>query len=106
MPVVANALRTRSASCPMMAKMLCGGTTRLAAATRCASSGWPAISCSTLGRCDLRRVPLPAARMAMANCCCLLFAALAEVDFGLGMSISDLRELRLRAEHADLQLSQ
>ena len=28
---------TRSASCPMMAKMFCGATTRLAAATTCAS---------------------------------------------------------------------
>src|SRR5579859_6194710 len=33
----------------------------------CASSDWPPISCSTLARRDLRRVPLPAAMITMAK---------------------------------------
>src|SRR5258708_6566419 len=51
----------------MMAKMSDGGTTRVPAAMTCASSGLPPTSCSTLASCDLRRVPLPAAMMAMAT---------------------------------------
>src|SRR5580700_11756257 len=67
MPVWATAERTRSASWPMMAKTSFGETTRVAAAMTWASSGLPPTSCSTLGNCDLRRVPLPAARMATAT---------------------------------------
>src|SRR5664279_3011121 len=51
----------------MMAKIWDAGTTCVAAATTCPSSGFPAISCSTLGYFDFRRVPLPAARIAIAN---------------------------------------
>jgi hypothetical protein len=40
---------------------------RLAAAITCATSGLPPISWSTLGRCDLRRVPLPAAMITTAS---------------------------------------
>src|SRR5689334_6709174 len=66
-PVFATASRTRSASCPMMTKILSGDTTFAAAAMTCASSGRPPTSCSTLGRLDFRRVPLPAAMMAIAK---------------------------------------
>src|ERR1700678_2224007 len=67
MPVSATAARTRSASCPMIAKISTGGTMCVAEAITCASSGLPPTSCSTLGNCDFSRVPLPAAMMAMAT---------------------------------------
>src|SRR5580692_3203332 len=51
----------------MMAKTSCGGTTRVAAAITWANRGLPPTSCSTFGSCDLRRVPLPAAMIAMAT---------------------------------------
>ena len=70
-PVEATAARTRSASCPITAKMCSGATTRLAAAITCASSGLPPIWCSTLGRFDFNRVPLPAAMITTASSRCL-----------------------------------
>src|SRR5271165_3659152 len=106
MPVGASASRTRSASKPMMAKTFCGGTTWLAADTTCASSGFPAISCSTLGRRDFSRVPWPAARIAIANFPGSLFAALAEV-VSFGIPVSDLRRtLRFPGQHGDRGLTQ
>src|SRR5438874_8901119 len=51
----------------MMTNILSVDTTFAAAAMTCASSGRPPTSCSTLGRFDLRRVPLPAAMMAIAK---------------------------------------
>ena len=51
----------------MMAKICEAGTTCFAAATTWPSNGLPAISCSTFGYFDFRRVPLPAARIAIAN---------------------------------------
>src|SRR5882672_8989791 len=66
MPEAATALRTRSASCPMMANTSRGGTTLVAAAITWARSGLPPTSCSTLGCLDFSLVPLPAASMAMA----------------------------------------
>src|SRR5437762_1054158 len=50
----------------MIAKTSFAGTTRVAAAITCASSGFPPTSCNTLGSCDFSRVPLPAAIMAIA----------------------------------------
>ena len=64
-PEAATALRTRSASCPMMANTSWAGTTLVAAAITWARSGLPPTSCSTLGCLDFSLVPLPAARMAM-----------------------------------------
>src|SRR6202051_5211919 len=51
----------------MMAKPSADGTTRVAAATTCASSGFPPTSWSTFGSCDFRRVPFPAAMIATAT---------------------------------------
>jgi len=39
----------------------------VAAAITCANRGFPPTSCNTFGSCDLSRVPLPAAMMAMAT---------------------------------------
>src|SRR5271157_82727 len=47
--------------------MFSGATTLLAATITWASNGFPPISCSTLGRCDFSRVPLPAAMMTTAS---------------------------------------
>src|SRR6187551_3496943 len=51
----------------MAMKMSLGGTTCAALAMTCRSRALPPISCSTLGRFDLSRVPLPAAMMRIAN---------------------------------------
>src|SRR5579871_5066168 len=50
-----------------MAYMSCGGTTFFAAAMTCAKSVFTPTSCRTFGCLDLRRVPLPAAIIAMAT---------------------------------------
>src|SRR6266576_1451269 len=50
----------------MMANTSDAGTTFVAAAITCASSGLPPTWCKTFGYFDFRRVPLPAAMMATA----------------------------------------
>src|SRR5579872_5369017 len=81
----------------MMAKIFCAGTTCVAAATTCASSGLPPISCSTFGRRDFSRVPLPAARMAIANAGFLLEAVFRMDRFGFTTEARNTRNFfRLR----------
>src|SRR5580704_16898967 len=60
------AARTRSASCPTIAKTSFTGTIFPAARITCSRSGLPTTSCNTLGNCDLSLVPLPAAMIAIA----------------------------------------
>ena len=60
------AVRTRSASWPMIANTSLAGTTLAAARITCSRTGLPPTSCSTLGICDFSRVPLPAAIIATA----------------------------------------
>src|ERR1700730_17796045 len=50
-----------------MAYTSCGETTFVAAAITWARSGFPPTSCRTFGCLDLRRVPLPAAIIAIAT---------------------------------------
>ena len=63
--------------------VLRGNDFAAAAATTCASSGFPAISCSTLGRRDFSRVPLPAARIAMANVPGFVFGGFGGLELAL-----------------------
>src|ERR1041385_5444167 len=58
-----------------------GATTFEAAAITCASRGLPPTSCRTFGSLDLRRVPLPAAMMAMA------VRGTVDVDFVIRLNI-------------------
>src|SRR3954452_22803068 len=64
--VCSIAVRTRSASWPMIANTSLAGTTLAAARITCSRTGLPPTSCSTLGICDFSRVPLPAAIIATA----------------------------------------
>src|SRR5262245_27609892 len=52
----------------------------------CANSGLPPTSCNTLGSLDFRRVPLPAAMMAIA------VRGTADVDFFIGLNIPRERQ--------------
>src|SRR5690606_28456326 len=46
---------------------MAAGCSSRAASITCASIGWPAIGCSTLGNTDFIRLPAPAARMITCN---------------------------------------
>src|SRR5437660_8591058 len=63
------------------------GTTRRAAAITCASRGFPPASWRTFGCLDFRRVPLPAAMMAIAVRGCAAAGELGLFDLGIRLNI-------------------
>src|SRR5438128_12284321 len=71
----------------MIAYISFAGTTRRAAAITCASRGLPPASWRTFGCFDFRRVPLPAAMMAIAVRGCAADGELGLFDLGIRLNI-------------------
>src|SRR5438552_11879134 len=71
----------------MIAYISFAGTTRRAAAITCASRGLPPASWRTFGCLDFRRVPLPAAMMAIAVRGCAPAGDLGLFDLGIRLNI-------------------